>query len=166
MAKKLLTAAAIAATAKNTSAYLGQEATLTQLPIKPTGPTGIMDQFAYDEAIRRQMEKNTSGLNRRNRRTIRPSGMKKSAKQNNLHSISNNQTPKRPKLESLKNRNYRKKSKSPHKINPRRQKGYNQTQKNTNHRQRGQRGQRGQRSQRRKGAVSYTHLTLPTTPYV
>tara|TARA_B110001469_G_scaffold126635_1_gene144822 strand:- start:28 stop:477 length:450 start_codon:yes stop_codon:yes gene_type:complete len=144
MAKKLLTAAAIATTAKNTSAYLGQEATLSQLPIKPTGPVGIMDQFAYDEAIRRQMEKNTSSLNR-TRRTLRPSGIKKLVKKNNAHSISNNQTLKRPKLVSLKNRNYRKKSKSPHKINPRRQKIYNHTKKNTNHRQ------RGQRSQRRKG---------------
>lgn len=150
MAKKLLTAAAIATTAKNTNAYLGQEATLAQLPIKPTGPVGIMDQFAYDEAIRRQMEKNTSALNR-TRRTIRRSGMKKSPKKNNIFYRSNNQIPKRPKLVSLKNRNYRKKSKSPHKINPRGQKRYNQTQKNTNHRQRGQRGQRGQRAQRRKG---------------
>jgi len=150
MAKRLLTAAAIASTAKNSNAYLGQEATLLQLPIKPTGPVGIMDQFAYDEAIRRQMEKNTSALNR-TRRTIRRSGMKKSPKKNNIFYRSNNQTPKRPKLVSLKNRNYRKKSKSPHKKNPRRQKRYNQTQKNTNHRQRGQRGQRGQRAQRRKG---------------
>ena len=144
MAKKLLTAAAIAATAKNTRAYLGQEATLAQLPIKPTGPVGIMEQFAYDEAIRKQKEKNTGALNI-SRRILRPSGMKKPAKQSNLHSISSNQTPKRPKLVSLKNRNYRKKSKSPHKINPRRQKIYNHTKKNTNHRQRGQRGQRGQR---------------------
>jgi hypothetical protein len=141
-------AATLAATAsfpKGTQGHLGQEATLSQLPIAPNYPVGVMEQYAYDVALRKQKENNQpSALNNRTSRsknqTPKPTNHKQHEPEE-LHRLSNPNIhkPRRPRFSSPKGKKSKRKVKPPQ-LQRTLPKKFNKTRKNTNHRQRQGRG--------------------------
>ena len=127
---------------KGTQGHLGQEATLSQLPIAPNYPVGVMDQYAYDVALRKQKENNQpSALNNRTTRsknqTPKPTNHKQHEREE-LHILSNQNIhkPRRPRFLSPKGKSKRKVKPPQLQRKLYNKNKFNKTRKNTNHRQR------------------------------